>query len=362
MGEGISTSIIQEKCEEAAVKQLICVSLSAAGEPAKQMDVSLVELRPLIEGSLITWVNCAVEDVSRDADKVAAALGFEEVLVPSLLTGFYAQYEDLETSLGLLLPAVTVSKFDVEINPLLVLLRKNLIVTIHSEKIKRLVRLSRYAEIFLKKIPLDMQWNDRMTVLLQRIIYENNEKNFEGLRSIEEQGDEMGRLLLDPNTPRTQLAAGIYNMKHALITYLNVLWATLDVISSLRYGDAELITDDPKLLEKFDLLHEDITRQIALTEHMSEVLASGLEVLQSIYNNQLQILNNRMAMVITWLTVLGTAVLVPNTIATIFGSLGAVSASNINAYLALLVASTAAATWLAYFWIKRKGWLPARVD
>ncbi len=362
MGERISTSIIHEKREEPTIKQLICVSLPAAGSPLKQQDVAIAELCPLIDRSLITWINCTVEDLNRDAEKVATLLGFEANLVPSLLAGFYAHYEDLGNSLGLMLPAVTVSKFEVEINPLLVLLRKNLIVTIHSEKVKRLVRFSRYAEIFLKKIPLDMSSTDRMTIVLQRIMDENNEKNFEGLRSIEEQGDEIGKFLLDPTTPRTQLAVEIYNMKHALITYLNILWAALDVINSLRYGDAELITDDPKLLEKFGLLSEDITRQISLSEHMSEVLASGLEVLQSIYNNQLQILNNRMALVITWLTILGTAVLVPNTIATVFGSFGAISAENMGAYLAMLLASTIAATLLAYFWVKRKALLPARVE
>lgn len=38
--------------------------------------------------------------------------------------------------------------------------------------------------------------------------------------------------------------------------------------------------------------------------------------MQSIYNNQLQSLNNRFALVTAYLTVLGTAFLVPNTIAT----------------------------------------------
>jgi len=42
--------------------------------------------------------------------------------------------------------------------------------------------------------------------------------------------------------------------------------------------------------------------------------------MQSIYNNQLQSMNNRFALVTAYLTVLGTAFLVPNTIATIAGS------------------------------------------
>jgi len=63
------------------------------------------------------------------------------------------------------------------------------------------------------------------------------------------------------------------------------------VINSLRYGDAETITDNQKLLQHIGILGDDINRQIALSEHMSEVLVSGLEVIQTIYNNQLQMLN-----------------------------------------------------------------------
>jgi magnesium transporter len=96
---------------------------------------------------------------------------------------------------------------------------------------------------------------------------------------------------------------------------------------------------------------------------MSDVLASGLEVLQSIYNNQLQILNNRLALVMTWLTILGTAVLVPNTIATILGN----SAFNMGPqdqgwYILLLVSSTIFATWASYWWINKKGLMPRKVE
>ncbi len=50
------------------------------------------------------------------------------------------------------------------------------------------------------------------------------------------------------------------------------------------------------------------------------MLASGLEVLQSIYNNQLQILNNKLALLGAYLAIIGTALLVPNTIATVAGN------------------------------------------
>jgi hypothetical protein len=56
-------------------------------------------------------------------------------------------------------------------------------------------------------------------------------------------------------------------------------------------------------------------------------------------------------------------VLVPNTLATILGS----SAFDLGPddrlwYLALLFASTVISTWAAYWWIKKKGLLPFKVD
>jgi magnesium transporter len=85
---------------------------------------------------------------------------------------------------------------------------------------------------------------------------------------------------------------------------------------------------------------------------MSNVLSSGLEVMQSIYNNQLQNLNNRFALVTAYLTVLGTAFLVPNTIATIAGS--GIMAGTMAAqwwYLPLLILSTVIATACSFLWV-----------
>ena len=144
---------------------------------------------------------------------------------------------------------------------------------------------------------------------------------------------------------------------------MDTLWATLDVVNSLRHGDAELITDSPKLLARLGILSDDVNRHIALSEHMSEVLVSGLEVLQSIYNNQLQILNNRLALVMTWLTILGTAVLVPNTLATVFSNPAyEMGPQDRTWYSILIVGSTIIATYMAYWWIKKKGLMPEKVD
>ncbi len=337
----------------------ICVALPHAGKPLRVLGDSPTEFISTLQSSTLAWINFTVDDLVKDGSEIAVKLGFSASLVPTVLKGYYAAFEDRDTELAIVVPAVKISRLDIVAYPLLILVRKDLIVTIHSCDVERLVLFSRYADSFMRKFPQGMSQPDRLTMLLVRILDENNSYNFEHLREIEEQADAMSALLLDPSSPRLEIGKKIYQMKHALITYLNTLWRTMDVLHSLRYGDAELVSDNSRTLAQIGLLVEDVNRQISLSEHMSEVLASGLEVLQALYNNQLQVLNNRMAMVITWLTVLGTAVLVPNTLATIFGSFGGIGGDWLLWYLIVLVISTVNATYLAYWWVTRWVRLPS---
>ena len=338
------------------------VSLSKEGVTTKKESDNISEIVGHLQEENLEWMDFTVDNINEDSFVIATSLRFSLQLVASVLADRYSSYEDFDTELGLMIPAVRVDKFDVKVYPLLIFMRKNLILTIHPTAVIRLQKIYRYADIFMKKIRQDLPWNDKLTIVLTRIIDENNQKNFNGLRMIEEEGDELGKYMVEPKAPRAEIGKEIYNMKHALITYLNSLWASWDVINSLRYGDAEIISDNQKLLQRIGILGDDINRQIALSEHMSEVLASGLEVLQTIYNNQLQMLNNRLAFLATWLAVLATAGLVPNTLATIFGI------GKINDLIEwpwiifILIVSTILCTYLMYILFKKKEWLPPRME
>jgi len=300
-------------------KKAICVTLTQPNNPVRVECNTTDEILSLIQDAKIAWVDFMVSDIEGEGEAIATRLGFGPNLVSVLIKGYYSSYEDRDTELGLVVPNVSVEKLEVTVTPLLILMRKGLIVTLHKGTSRRLLKFSRYANTFMRKMPPETTWQDALTIVLTRILDENNSRNFDHLREIEEQADELSRDLMDPRTPRTKIGPEIYNMKHALITYMNALWATLDVLDSLRYGDAELLTDNAKLLRRIGILADDVNRQLSLSEHMSEVLASGLEVLQTIYNNQLQMLNNRLSLVVTWLTIVGTAILIPNTLATIYG-------------------------------------------
>nr|WP_319376758.1 CorA family divalent cation transporter [uncultured Methanoregula sp.] len=328
-----------------------CIILSQDNRIERLIDRPLEEYLKEVKTSSIAWIDYSIPDNSEEIEKIAQMAGFSKIPIPKLTTGFYSAYEDYDTELGIMLPSVTVKIEKMTVHPLFILIRDNLVLTVHSEEINRLLRFSRYAQQFFKRIASE-NTGDKITLILERIIDENNDRNFEYLREIEMHGDAISKSLIEESVAKKKIAHEIYRMKHVLIDYLNVLWATKDVVDSLRYGDADLITNDEKLLGRIGILSDNIDRHIELSEQMSNVLASGLEVMQSIYNNQLQSLNNRFALVTAYLTVLGTAFLVPNTIATIAGS--GIMEGTMAAqwwYLPLLIASTVIATLTSFLWV-----------
>ena len=354
------TQLMQKESNE---KHAVCVALLSNGKTIRKTAQSVKEFEEIFSEAGIAWINYWAQDLEKDTLNIAREMGFSEQLVQAIMKNSLSGYEDFDSELGLMLPAVSVEGFDVTINPVIILIKQNIVLTIHSSVVRRYINFTRYADRFFKKLPKKFSTADKITMLLIRLIDENNGRNFDYLRQIELQGDELSKFMLDPTTKREMLGPEIYKMKHALISYLDAMWATIDVINNLRYGDAELITDDEKLLQRMTILSTDVNTQIGLSEHMTEVLASGLEVLQSIYNNQLQILNNRLTSVMTYLTILGTAVLVPNTLATILSN----PAFNLKPedtgwYVALLVVSTVVSTYAAYWWVKKKGLFSSKVD
>jgi magnesium transporter len=341
-------------------RRWFCVAINQDGSVFMEDADSPARFLEVIHNAHIAWMDLRTSDFEKEANLAAIQLGFSSTLIESFLKDQRLLYEDLDAEMGIKLASIQIRMTDdipdVQAHTTLLLLRKNFIFSMHPLLVdRRFSRLRRYSHKILQRIPIDARIDDKLTKLLIRIIDQNNDRNFEHLRQIEERGDELNRRLMDPATPRSLLGPQIYGMKHALIVYLDALWETVDVLHDIRYGDAELLADDPRLLQEVTLLADNVNNQIGLAEHLSEVLASGLEVLQSIYNNQLQIFNNRMALIMTYLTILGTAVLVPNTLATIFSnSAFDMGPEDAGWYITMLVVTTLVSTGLAFWWVRRR--------
>ena len=350
-------------------KKWFCMGLEASGKTFKQDAESPTDFLEIVNKSKVAWVDYITEDPMKDLPAVAAQMGFTEGFISNLSCCDQLNYQDFDTEMWLSFPSIQIRGTEVKSYPLIILIRKNLVFTIHVRLVdKRFLRLRRYSETILKKIPIDSKPEDRLTILLSRILEANNDSNFRHLRVIEEFGDELNRDLMDQTTDKAMLGPKIYLMKHALIIYLNALWESVDVLQAIRYGDAELLTDDQKIVDLFAAMVEQVKSQIGLSEHMSEVLASGIEATQSIYNNQLTIannqltisnnqltiFNNRLAKLVAYLTIIGTALLIPNTIGTMLGnSVWDYGPESLGLYLLLMVGATLFGSLLMWYWVKK---------
>ena len=354
-------------------KKWFCMGLEPSGKTFKQETESPINFIDILNTSTVAWVDYITDDPLKDLPTVAAQMGFSEGFISNLSSFEQLNYQDFDTEMWLSFPSIQIRGNQVKIYPLIVLIRKNLVFTVHMRLVdKRFIRLRRYSEAILRKISIDTKPEDRLTILVSRILEANNDSNFRHLRVIEEFGDELNRDLMDKTTDKSLLGPKIYEMKHALIIYLNALWESVDVLQAIRYGDAELLTDDQKIVNLFGVMVDQVKSQIGLSEHMSEVLASGIEATQTIYNNQLTIannqltisnnqltiLNNRFAKLVAYLTIVGTALLIPNTIATMLGnSVWVYGPESLGLYLALIAGITAFGSILMWYWIKRTGLL-----
>jgi len=216
---------------ETLPRHWFCVAVSPSGDIFKQETESLADLLRICKNSALAWIDFWTEDFEKDAPRAATELGFGSRLTSSLYGDYSVTYQDFDSEMGMRLPSIQVTQFEVKSNPLLLLLRKNFVLTIHPLSVdQRFTRLRRYSDAILRKIPADIPAEDKLTVLLSRIIDENNDRNFEELRRIEERGDELSQSLANAETPRDKLGLEIYQMKHGLIIYLNALWETVDVL------------------------------------------------------------------------------------------------------------------------------------
>lgn len=334
------------------------VALLPNGKTLRVQGIHADDFIPMIQSTSLAWVNMVVADFGMETQDIVVKLGFSDTMLPSLLRDAFSNYEDRDTELGIRIPAVEIKRLDVKAHDLLVLMKGNLILTLHSSSITRFSQLSRYAEVYLRKLPPRMPITDKQTNLLVRILDQNNDSNFEQLRELEAMADELSNRLSDPSTPQALLRDLIYGVKHSLVAYLNSLWRCVDVLNSLRYGDADVISENSKVLAKIAILIDDVNRHINNAEHTSQVLSSGLEVVQTLYNNQLQTVNNRMTLITAWLTILGTALLVPNTIATIFSSIMGVSMGSLFWYTNTIALATVGGTLFAYWWVRKRVIIP----
>ena len=179
------------------------MGLESSGKTFKQDAESPTNFWEIVNKSKVAWVDYITDDPMKDLPVVAAQMGFTEGFISNLSCCDQLNYQDFDTEMWLSFPSIQIRGTEVKAYPLIVLIRKNLVFTIHVRLVdKRFIRLRRYSETILKKIPIDSTPEDRLTILLSRILEANNDSNFRHLRVIEEFGDELNRDLMNQTTDK----------------------------------------------------------------------------------------------------------------------------------------------------------------
>ncbi len=327
------------------IKAVSVAGLESEGTPFKKPSVQLDEAARTISLGNLTWIECVVDNITVETPKILENLGIS--MDPTiLLSGYVSSYEDRGETLGLMLPFVVTGNNKTQTSPILIFIKKDLVVTIHDDHGGKIARLYNYSSTLLRKLPKDPQsWSDRQTILLARIIDEISETNFSILRLIVERTEQLELDLAGSRQIERDLSIELSNMKTSLLTFLNAVWATYDTVQNLKYGDADMVSDNDAILAKFEVILGRLDRQIQMSENLMQMIATGINVIQTQVSNKLGLL-------VVWFTVAGTAVLVPNTLATIF-SLFPDHQSNFGWMLSTIVISTIVSAFVTYRYTKR---------
>lgn len=327
------------------IRNLKLAAISEDGSLITDNVENLNDIMINIEKYSLSWLECVVDDVKSGSKEIAKEFGIP--LEPStVLSGYYSNYEDAGDVLGITVPLINFSGGVVNPLSVLIYISKDKIISIHDEEAEKLLRLSGFAEGIMRKLPHGKEfWADRQTTLFARIIDEISERNYDTLRLIVEKAQTLEIEMTDEKTMNEDISEEISKIKRTIITFLTAIWATHTTVHSLRYGDPEMLSDKAEILSGFDIILADLDRQIQLAEQLLGVLATGVNVVQTN-------ITNRLSTIILWLSVIGTAVLVPNTLATIFAIVPNPS-SMFAELLSILIFSTVLSSVLAYVGAKR---------
>jgi len=326
------------------LKTVSIAGIEEQGVPFKRESIALDEAAQTISVGNLTWIECVVDDIVTETPKILEKLGIQ--MDPKvLLSGYVSAYEDAGDTLGIMLPFIVTGDSRTQTSPVLIFMKKDLIVTIHDDYGGKITKLYNYSNSLMRKLPKEpQQWADRQTILLFRLMDEVSETNFSSLRTIVEQAEQLEIDLAGSRQTERDIGFEISNMKRSLLTFLNAVWATHDTVRNVKFGDPDMLTDDDDILEKFEVILGRLDRQIQMAENVMEIISTGVTVIQTETSNQLTKL-------IVWLTVAATAVLVPNTIATVLGI------PDLHISLAwvipILIISTVISVIVTYRWTKQ---------
>ena len=222
------------------LKAVSIAGIAEQGIPFKKESIALDEAAQTLSIGNLTWIECVVDDIVSEAPKILEKLDIK--MDPKvLLSGYVSAYEDIGDTLGIMLPFIVTGDSRTQTSPVLIFMKRDLIVTIHDDYGGKITKLYNYSNSLMRKLPQEPeQWADRQTILLFRLIDEVSETNFSSLRTIVEQAEQIEIDLTGPRQIERDVGFEISNMKRSLLTFLNAVWATHDTVSSITVSYTHL--------------------------------------------------------------------------------------------------------------------------
>ena len=117
-----------------------CVILKEAGQTGRLLDRSPDIYIREVSGAQVAWIDFTTTNLENEIESLGSAMGFQKIPYQKLLSGFYSSYEDYDEELGIMLPAVSMTESDLVVRPIIILLRDNMLVTLHNGDINRLLK------------------------------------------------------------------------------------------------------------------------------------------------------------------------------------------------------------------------------
>ena len=165
------------------LKTVSMAGIAERGVPFKKENIKLEEAAQTLSIGNLTWIECVVDDIVNETPKILEKLDIQ--MDPKvLLSGYVSAYEDLGDTLGIMLPFIVTGDSRTQTSPVLIFMKKDLILTIHDDYGGKITKLYNYSNSLMRKLPKEPeQWADRQTILLFRLMDEVSETNFSSLKT-----------------------------------------------------------------------------------------------------------------------------------------------------------------------------------
>ena len=119
-------------------KKWFCMGLEKSGKTFRQDSESANNFLDIANKSMVAWIDYITDDPMKDLPVVAAQMGFSEGFISNLSCCDQLNYQDFDNEMWLSFPSIQIRGNKVTAYPLIVLIRKNVVFTIHVRVLRRL--------------------------------------------------------------------------------------------------------------------------------------------------------------------------------------------------------------------------------